>query len=134
MVHKPETLDADFRMHHHALIDLIEDQEALAMEQGTLDNHEDLVAELFAYVQRLISSCSPTSDQSTRKVATKRLSQLQKSLALTTSAIPSDNESIDVRLLYQYEEELTHCKKELSDVQNTLLSIYLEDDDKLSVL
>ena len=36
---------------------------------------------------------------------------------------------MDVCLLHQYEEELTHCKKELADVRNSLLSIDHDDDD-----
>ena len=122
MARKLETLDADFRIHHHALIDLINDEDSLITEQGTLDNHDDFVAELSARIQQLIGTCTSTTDQSTCKVSVKRLSRLQRSLASIRTAIPSDESSImDVCLLHQYEEELAHYKKELSDVQNTLL-------------
>ena len=119
MARKLETLDADFRNYHHALIDLINDEDSLITEQGTLDNHDDFVAELSARIQQLIGTCTSTTDQSTCKVSVKRL---QRSLASIRTAIPSDESStMDVCLLHQYEEELAHYKKELSDVQNTLL-------------
>ena len=134
MARKLETLDSDFRTQHHALIDLVNDEDALIAEQGTLDNHDDFVAELSARIH-LISACAPSSDQSTRKVALKRLSRLQKSLTSIQGAIPSDEGSAtDVCLLQQYEEELAHHKKEFTDTQNALLSIDLNDDDELSVL
>ena len=111
MARKLETLDSDFRTQHHALIDLVNDEDTLIAEQGTLDNHDDFVAELSARIQHLISACAPSSDQSTRKVALKRLSRLQKSLTSIQGAIPSDEGSAtDVCLLQQYEEELAHHK------------------------
>ena len=41
---------------------------------------------------------------------------------------------MDVCLLRQYEEQLAHCKKELTDMRNSFLSIDLEDNNGLSVL
>ena len=39
-------LDSDFRAQHHALIDLIEEEDALEREQEALDTHDDLVTDL----------------------------------------------------------------------------------------
>ena len=41
-------LDALDGTHHHALIDLIDDEEALSTEQSILDDHDDFVADLSA--------------------------------------------------------------------------------------
>ena len=78
MAQKLETLDNDFRTHHHALVDLIDDEGALSEEQGMLDGHDDSVAELSARIRRLISACTPSSDHSSRKVSSRRLSHLQR--------------------------------------------------------
>ena len=69
MAQKLRTLHNDSKTHHHALVDLIDDEETLSEEQGTLDSHDDSVAELSADISRLISVCTPSSDHSSRKVA-----------------------------------------------------------------
>ena len=51
MSQKLSDLDSEFRTHHHALIDLIDDEDALAKEQEVLDTHDDLVAELSVCVK-----------------------------------------------------------------------------------
>ena len=135
MTRKLDALDSEFTTHHHALVDLIDDEEALLTEQKTLDDHDDFVAELSARMQCLINACTPSSDLPLRKIASRRLSHLKKTLSSVRSAITSSGEeSIDVCLLHQYDEELGHCKKELADVRNSLLSLDLEETDELSTL
>lgn len=130
---KLEILDTDFRTHHHALIDLVNDEEKLLVEQGTLDEHDDSVAELSDRIQRFISICTPSSDRSSRKITLRRLSYQEKSLtSIGTAIVPSDA-STDI-CLYQYEEELTHHKKELAEIRYSLLLIDLDDDDEISTL
>ena len=51
MSQKLSDLDSEFRTHHHALIDLIDDEDALAKVQEVLDTHDDLVAELSVRVK-----------------------------------------------------------------------------------
>ena len=51
MERKLETLDSDYRTHHHWLIDIIESDEALAVEQEALDHHDDFVGELCSYTE-----------------------------------------------------------------------------------
>ena len=41
MSQKLSDLDLEFRTYHHSLIDLIDDEEALAKEQEVLDTHDD---------------------------------------------------------------------------------------------
>ena len=133
MTHKLDALDTEFRAHHQALVDLIDDEEALLTEQNTLDDHDDHVAVLTARVRQLVSACTPSSDLSLHKIASRRLSHLQKSLSSIRMAITtSGEEPLDVCLLRQYEEQLSDCKKELADVRNSLLSLDLEEADELS--
>ena len=135
MTRKLDALDTEFRAHHQALVDLIDDEEALLTEQNTLDDHDDHVAVLTARIQQLVSACTPSSDLSLRKIASRRLSHLQKSLSSVRMAITtSGEEPLDVCLLRQYEEQLSDCKKELADVRNSLLSLDLEEADELSTL
>ena len=51
MTRKLDAMDSEFRIHHHALVDVIDDEEALLMEQKTLDDYDDFVAELSARIQ-----------------------------------------------------------------------------------
>ena len=74
MTRKLEALDSEFRTHHHALVDLVEDEEALLTEQKILDDHDDLVAELTVCIQQLVNACTPSSDPPLRKIASRRLS------------------------------------------------------------
>ena len=46
MTQKLNTLNAEFRKYHYELIHLIDDEEALAKEQETLDSHDDNVSTL----------------------------------------------------------------------------------------
>ena len=85
MSQKLSDLDTEFRTHHHALVDLIDDEETLAREQETLDAHDDLVAELAVRVKQVIAASSPSSNESSRRIASRKLTHLQKSL---TSIIP----------------------------------------------
>ena len=129
---KLDTLDKDFRTHHHALVDLIDDEETLLAEQTTLGEHDDLIAELSAHTQQLINACTPSSDTPLRKIASRRLTHLKKALSSIKTAITSsDDELVDVCLLSQYEEKLGDCKKELVDVRNSLLSLDMEETDEV---
>ena len=62
MTRKLEALDLEFRTHHHALIDLIDEEETLLTEQQTLDEHDDVIAELSARIQQLANACTPSSN------------------------------------------------------------------------
>ena len=56
MLQKLEMLDNDFRTHHHALVDLIDDEGTLSEEQGTLDGQRN---SLLAYVALSLSAPLP---------------------------------------------------------------------------
>ena len=131
---KLESLDKDFKTYHYALVDLVDDEATLASEQETLDNHDDEMAILAVRVQQLITlSASPSSDTDPRKIASRRLARLQKSISSVKDAVTAlKGDSDDAFVLRQYEEQLTDHKKELSDIRTSLLSIDLEDGDELN--
>ena len=68
---KLSELDTDFHAQHHALVDLIEGDEALEREQETLDAHDDLVTELSVQIKQIISSSSPSVTDSARKTLSR---------------------------------------------------------------
>ena len=109
MSQKLSDLDSEFRTHHHALVDLIDDEEALAKEQETLDVHDDLVAELAVHVKQVIVTSSPSSNDSSCRIASRKLSHLQKSLTGIASIVSDASTPVsDMCLLRQYEESREH--------------------------
>ena len=115
MSQKLSDLDSEFRTHHHAVIDLIDDEEALAKEQETLDAHDDLLTELSVRLKQVIDTSSPSSSEFSRRIAACKLTHLHKSLASITlviddvSSTPSDN-----CLLKQYEEKSNNLNRDLA--------------------
>jgi hypothetical protein len=81
MTSKLDALDSEFRTLHHALIYLIDDEEALSTEQNILDDHDNFVADLSPRIKRFINACTPVSDSPTCKIASRRLSHLKKALS-----------------------------------------------------
>ena len=127
-----EDLDKDFKVHHFAIVDLIEDEESLQGEQEAFDNHDDVI-QLWVRLQQLISACFSPSDSNPRKVPLKRLSRLQRILSSISDSITSLPTGSDgMCLLHQY-EELSEMKGELSDIRNGLFALDLEDTSVNSV-
>ena len=130
---KLETLNSEYKVHHFALIDLIEDETILQREQENLDNHDDIVSDLSVRIQRLINSCTrATMGPDICKTSSRRLKRLQKNLSSVRDKIEelSDGPE-DVCCLKQHEEQLADYKKELADLQTQLLSLHISDDDEL---
>ena len=86
------------RSHHHALIDLTDDEDALAKEQEALDSHDDLVAELTVRVKQIIAVLSPSSSESSRRIASRKLVHFQKSLVSITSIVCDASTTISCRI------------------------------------
>ena len=123
MTKKLDSLDSDFKVHHYALVDIIEGDELSSKEQETLDEHDDEVAELAIRIERLISLCTSTPDSNFHKVVSRKLTHIGKSVSSITKAIGSlPGSPDDVCLLYQYEEQLRDHEKELGGIHDTLLS------------
>ena len=133
-----QTLAEEFKVHHYAVIDLIEDDDELAKEQETLDNFDDDVAQLISRLEKLVTKV-PSTGSSLHKVATKRIKLLQRRLSSVSDSIGSLTPKEDcVCLLQQQEEHLTDMKRELAVVRNELLSADYEDagefDDALDTI
>ena len=134
MTQRLDTLDAEFKQLHSALIDLIDekDEEPLQKEQDTLDEHDEELSLLTVQVQQLVATCSapPTS---ARKLASRKLVQLQRSLTPLRDAVATlSGGTDDVCLLRHHEEQLSELKKELRDIGADLLALDLGDTDELT--
>ena len=130
-----ETLNSEYKVHHLALIDLIEDEAILQREQENLDNHDDIVSDLSVRIQMLINSCTTaTMGLDIRKTSSRRLKHLEKNLSTVHDKIEelSDGPE-DVCHLKQHEEQLADYKKELADLQTQLLFLNISDEDELVV-
>lgn len=129
---KLEVLDAEYKTHHYAIVDLTDDETALLAEQETLDAHDESVAQLGIRLEHLITACAKSPDSNPHKIATKQLARLKNKLSSVDSSIASLSSDDDNScLLKQHQEQLSEFKKELSDVRNSLLSLDLEDDDEV---
>ena len=132
MSQKLSDLDSEFRTHHHTLIDLLDDEEYLAKEQETLDLHDDLVTELSLRVNQVIAAPSPSSDESSRRIVSRKLTHLQKSLTSITAIIGDASAApFDTCLLRQYEERTNDINKDLVRTRDDLHRMDLDDSDEL---
>ena len=64
---KLESLDSEFKVHHYAVVDILDKDEDLVKEQEVLDEHDDAIAELATRIQKVISTCSAPSDANPHK-------------------------------------------------------------------
>ena len=125
MQQKLGTLDMEFRGHHQDIVDLTVSEDSLAREQDVLDEQDDLVAELSVRIKQLIIACS-TSDATPRKIATRRLVHVRKTLSDLSTAIGVLGEDADdMHRLSQHKEQLIDQKKDLSETRSSLLTLSL---------
>ena len=126
MLAKLKEHDAKFRRIHLTVIDLTDDEEALATEQAVLDEHDDLVASLTVRILALDSARTvSTPTVSDRDLLLRRCDRLESRLTDTNSALTSLSGE-DRCLLEQHHEQLLDFKKEISVINNNLLSLTLE--------
>ena len=130
-----ENIDSDFKTHHLALIDLLEEEDDLEREQQVLDEHDETVAALLARISDFISSQTTRTDPEPYRIVSKRLFHLRKNLTSVGAEITRmDSDPGDTCLVRQRQEQLREQKLELNDVSRALLSLDLEDGDDLMVL
>ena len=99
-----ETLDAEFQSHHHDITDITDNESSLSKEQESLDEHNDITAELVIHIKWLIGMCM-ASNTTTRKIATRRLAHVQKALSEMSSTIAIlTGDSNEVYLPGQFEK------------------------------
>ena len=120
----------EFRSHHHALIDLIDDEESLAREQELLDSHDDLIAELTVRVKGVVSASSLSSTKPCCMIAVRTLTHIQKSLD-SIHVIIDDDSTYYVFLLRQYKEQTIDIRKDLAKTCDNLHQMELEETDEL---
>ena len=109
-----QTLTDEFKLHHDSILELVDNEEVLAVEQEILEAHEDTVSNLFARLDKIAASCNVEKDTQSKQ-ATKRLEYLKNEIAAIHASISTLPASSDhTCLLQQQEEKLGELKKELS--------------------
>ena len=132
LVPKLKSLDAEFKSHHLSIVDLTDGDEPFAEQQEALDNHDDQVTGLHVRIQRLVASMTTSPTLSLQKSSLKRLTRLQEKLAGVGTSIDGAAEGEDgVCTLQQCEERVGDLKKELKEIQNSLVDVDLEAGDPL---
>ena len=134
LLQKLNSLEADFKSHHVALIHRL-NKETREGEQLILDKTGDEVAYLSMSLQWLVSSSFATMTSSPPIKSnfgcnlSSQFNSLDKKLRAILHEVESvcSNEEVDMCLLLQNEEQLTGLNTELMNVLQELLS--LEGDD-----
>ena len=124
---KLESLDSEFKVHHFAIVDALEDDEHLdlnlAKEQDELDIQDAAVSDLSLRLESLIRTCSSQTDTAAHRIASRRLTNLRERLSHASSELgrlsgaPGDADVVD-----QYREQTSDHKKELSDIRDYVLA------------
>ena len=134
-----ETLDANFKTHHLAIMDKVDDEEQLGVEQEALDQHDDDVMHLSIRLQTLLRPAATSLDTHThsllpdRTIIERHLAQLQaRILAVDEEISHLSGDPNDVHLVHLYQEQLTDLKRELSDLRKEVLVITADASDSLS--
>ena len=130
MSQKLSDLDSEFRTHHYDLID-----ESLAKEQEVFDSHDDLVAELGVRVKRMITASTPSSVESLRRIASRKLAHLHKPLSAIMSIVGDSTATFsDACILRQFEEKADDINKDLVKICDDLHCMELDEGDELFIL
>ena len=87
MSQRLETLDSNFKLHHYALIDLINDAETMLKEQDILDGHDDKMATMSTRIECLIVVCDSSSESGPGKIASRSLACLERNLSTVNEGI-----------------------------------------------
>ena len=92
------------------------DETTLDREQDILDEHDDEISARIVHLQKLITTCSSIADPDARKIPSRRLAHLDKSLSSINDQIKSLGDPNDACLIHQLEEQVSDVKKEFSSV------------------
>ena len=81
---KLETLDAEFRQRHVAVVNKLENDEELEFEQAVLDDHDNKVACITVYLDHLTNredtSVGVKLEGETQQLLHKRLANIERSI------------------------------------------------------
>jgi len=118
-----ETLDANFKTHQLAIID-IQDEGQLGAEQETLDKHDDDVTELSVRLQALsvpqvqMPAATGTALLPDRTVIERRLAQLQARLTAVNGDVRRlTGDPNEVHMVYLYQEQLSKESSQTSEMK-----------------
>ena len=131
------TLDAEFKTHHFLLVDTIDetDAENLAAEQGTLDDHYEIIDKLTVRIQHLLSTTGRTVSTELKSL-TLKLRHFEEAATEINSALDAllmtDEGVRDVALVQAYKEELSDLKEQLKISHERVNS--MEGTDRDTVL
>lgn len=125
---KLDKLTSEFKNHHYNLLDAIQEGD-LAKEQETLDNHDEVLANLEIRIKKIIDFWNQPDTNAAHKVVIRRLGHL-----IRVPVMPMDEESVDTHLLEQHQEELLDHKHELADVRRSLLALDVGEDGEANVI
>jgi DNA repair exonuclease SbcCD ATPase subunit len=134
LIKKLESLDAEFRVHHYSVVDLVTAEEELVGEQDTIDQHDDIVEELSVRIQKLVSICSNLSEDPSapRSIHSRKLEHLDKDLSAINTAIDSLDPGTDHTCRLQlHQEQIADFRRKLADIRDGLLAMNLDNSDDL---
>ena len=125
--------DKAFRDHHYDALDLIseEDEVALENEQKVLDRHDDVMDDANLRIKRLLATASASAESPKRKALVRQQSQLKKILASIRDTLGPLTTEVDVHPVQQYGEHLRTHKLEMKQLGEELLVLSLDDSDDL---
>ena len=112
-------LQAEFKVLHFELVDLIEDEKALDKEQEIFDTVDEQVNDTKIHIKKIIDNCSSTKDTSKDElfVITRKLSAVKGNMDSAKAGIePLTGKDDELHLIHQYEEEILEMKIELSHI------------------
>ena len=128
---KLDSLDAEFKTRHYAVVDTISDEGEQAKEQSELDRHDDTTSELCLRLQNIVTAHS-TSNQENR-ILQQRFTQLRQDLQQTRESIERHVPDEDTCLSHQLEDRLEDLKTEHREARNAILLSDVKEDDQLYI-
>ena len=124
---KLEGLEHDFKTSHFQLIDLIDDED----ENKNRKSWIVMMMMLLSHCQTMTASSSSATPDAGKKAPTWKLSCLDRNLSNTNDSL--DGHPTNTSLLEQHAAQLTTYGKEIATMYETLVILYLEDEDDLFV-
>ena len=118
-------LDAEFRMYHLVVVDLLVEKNDVEREQADLDDHDDRVTGLLRHLAHLAmlegQAEKPKFDP--RRSLQRRLLHSEANLRKVSDAVfaVADKTKVDHCLLEQYNEQQNGFKLELYDISRSIL-------------
>ena len=99
---------------------------------NVLPGHLCLVAKLSVRINRVIATSSPSMNESARRIASRKLAHLQKSLDSIDSVVNDTSKTItDMCLLQKYEERVVDINRYLAKTRDDLHRMKLDETDQL---